>query len=173
VTVYSLLKRDSIVLNLTGLAKRNKPIFDYQRADVYAIDVTDVPGIEHRFLSIESFVTAVPNNAQAVFAVGFGATPIPPITLNMILNLPIKDSSDFFYKNGRQWSHNSYRLGGRGQGGTSGTPVFYVAKENPDSLIFGGIISSHFPGVDIIQVVKPSELMAELDRVDSTRGVHN
>ena len=172
-TIYMLYgsgtEQDSLRIDLVPIRKKYKPIYDYQRANIFAYDVTDLLNKKIPINSLEGYFRPInsKNTPSEIFCYGMTKSPEAGIKE---LNLKWIDTSfngyNVPYSNGIQHTTNSYLATPSSVQGMSGAPVFFEFGHNPDSIFIEGVIST---GVDspanLAIIVKPEEIEKEIDRV--------
>jgi hypothetical protein len=158
-------------VDLRNIYKTNGPIFDYQRADIYAYDVSNILKKDAIINSIEGYIKPIPKNRnpKRIFTVGYGenASVIQLPIYFFSLKNNIGDTSMQMYSDGLHEVSNSYLLTPASSHGMSGSPVFYQFGDNIDSIFFAGVISSHAGNVTM--VVTPTEVENELQRKEAAK----
>lgn len=155
-------------LDLKMVRGENAPIYDYERADVFAYDVTNLLKKDGIIYSVEQYMKPISAKTRPshIFASSLNEKNVAVSkTWELHLIDTAFDGYQYKYNNVLHFVNNSYIATPASSHGMSGSPVFFELNNNPDSIVFGGLVSSHYDTpVALTILVKPEEVEKELQR---------
>ncbi|HVU97981.1 MAG TPA: hypothetical protein VHE34_22310 [Puia sp.] len=152
-------------LNVRTLQKRHLPIYDFERADIWAEDVTALLKAKPPQFFLDSValetVDTFTNRSLYLFGNVDDANPFTKFTLKQV-NKPGDSSFQSYYSAGHHYVTNSYLASPATRGGASGSPVFFVRKDNNRPQFAGVVLGHSNVPFDVTMIVTPSEVRKEV-----------
>ncbi|HTB51503.1 MAG TPA: hypothetical protein VK718_01920 [Ferruginibacter sp.] len=158
-------------IDVRKIVKESKPCYFYEQPDIYVYEVTGKLPPGFTVYSIDKFIDPKFKASPPldIFSIGYGQSGDGMIAkINFSLSRMPYDTSVFEYgfAGNQVKMTNSYCLMNQSIGGMSGSPVFFKYETNDkDSLVFGGVISTHIGNTNMTVIVKPSEVMKKIDKL--------
>jgi hypothetical protein len=158
-------------IDVKKIIRESKSYYFYEQPDIYVYEVTDKLPSNFTVYSIDKMIDPKFNAASPleIFSIGYGQSGDGMIAkINFSLSGMPYDTSVFTYGfvGNNVKMTNSYFLSNKSIGGMSGSPVFFNYN---GSLVFGGVISTHFDSNNTTVIVKPSEVMKKIDKLLKSR----